>query len=77
MIHSGMSMTEILEELPRLSDGERQIILRQLIQFDAGLEVDETPEMLASIDAGVRSMETGPGVPLEEARRRIAGWITK
>jgi len=72
-----MSMTEILEELPRLSDGERQIILRQLIQFDAGLEVDETPEMLASIDAGVRSMETGPGVPLEEARRRIAGWITK
>ena len=72
-----MSMTEILEELPRLSDGERQIILRQLIQFDAGLEVDETPEMLASIDAGVRSMETGPGVPLEEARWRIAGWITK
>jgi len=72
-----MSMTEILEEFPRLSDGERQIILRQLIQFDAGLEVDETPEMLASIDAGVRSMETGPGVPLEEARRRIAGWITK
>ena len=72
-----MSMTEILEELPRLSDGERQIILRQLIQFDAGLDTEETPEMIASIDAGIRSMETGPGVLLEEARRRVAGWITK
>ena len=72
-----MGMTEILDELPRLSDGERQTILRCLLQFDSGLEIDETPEMIASIDAGIRSMESGPGVPLEEARRRIAGWITK
>ena len=72
-----MSMTEILDELPRLSDGERQTLLRRLIQFDAGLDTEETPEMIASIDAGIRSMETGPGVLLEEARRRVAGWITK
>jgi len=72
-----MSMTEILDELPQLSDGERQTILRRLIQLDAGPELDGTPEMIASIDAGIRSMESGPGVPLEEARRRIAGWITK
>ena len=77
MFHLGMSMTEILDELPRLSDSERQMVLRRLIQFDAGLDTEETPEMIASIDAGIRSMETGPGVPLEEARRRVAGWITK
>ena len=51
--------------------------MRRLIQLDAGLEIDETPEMIAAIDDGIRSMESGPGVPLEEARRRIAGWITK
>ena len=33
-----MGMTEILDELPRLSDGDRQPILRHLIQLDAGLE---------------------------------------
>lgn len=72
-----MSMTEILDVLPRLSDAERQTIFRRLVQLDAGLELDETPEMLAAIDAGVRSLETGPAVPLEEARQRLAGWITK
>ena len=32
--------------------------------------------MLAAIDAGVSSMESGSGVPLEQARQRIAGWAT-
>ena len=72
-----MSMTEILDELPRLDDGQRQTILRRLVLLDAGLEIDETPEMLAAIDAGIASMETGPGVTIEEARRCLAGWITK
>ena len=72
-----MSMTEILDELPRLDDSERQIILRHLVALDAGLEIDETPEMLTAIDAGIRSMETGPGVSLQEARQRLSGWITK
>jgi predicted transcriptional regulator len=72
-----MSMTEILEELPRLNGDERQAILRRLVQLDAGLELDETPEMLAAIDAGVRSLEAGPVVPLKEVRERLDGWITK
>ena len=72
-----MGMTEILDELPRLSDGDRQTIWRHQIQLDAGLEIDETPEKVAAIDDGVRSMESSPGVPLEEARRGVAGWVTK
>ena len=72
-----MSMTEILDELPRLDDGERQTILRRLVLLDAGLEIDETPEMLAAIDAGIASMETGPGATIDEAHQRLAGWITK
>jgi len=72
-----MSMTEILEELPRLNDDERQTILHRLVQLDAGLDLDETPERLAAIDAGVHSLETGPGIPVEEARKRLDGWITK
>ena len=70
-------MTEILEELPRLGHSERQAILRRLIELDAGIDIEETPEMLAAIDAGVSSLETGFGVPLEQARQRIAGWATR
>ena len=74
---SAMSMTDILNELPRLDDIERQTILRRLVALDAGLELEETPEMLAAIDAGIESLEAGRGVPMEEARQRLAGWITK
>lgn len=72
-----MSMSEILAEIPRLSGAERQVLFRRLVELDAGLELEETPEMLAAIDAGIRSLETGSGIPLEEARQLLAGWITK
>ena len=68
-----MSMTEIFDELPSLSDGERRTILHRLTELDPGIVLDEAPEMLAAIDVGIRSMESGPGVPLAEAPQRIAG----
>jgi predicted transcriptional regulator len=70
-------MTEILEELPRLGHSERQAILRRLIELDAGIDIEETSQMLAAIDAGVSSLATGSGVPLEQARQRIAGWAIR
>lgn len=70
-------MTEILEELPRLQDAERQVIFRRLMELDAGVDIEETPEMLAAIDEGIESLKTGPGISLDEARQRIAGWISK
>lgn len=72
-----VSVTEILEELPRLADAEREAIFRRLIELDVKGVIEESPEMLAAIDAGIRSMETGPGVPLEEVRQRIAGWTSR
>ena len=72
-----MSMAEIIEELPRLEDSERQTILQRLLALDSGFEIEETPEMLDAIDDGIRSVEAGSCVPLKEARQRISGWITK
>ena len=65
-------MTEILEELPRLGHSERQAILRRLIELDAGIDIEETPEMLAAIDAGVSLLETSSDVRLEQAGHGIA-----
>ena len=72
-----MSMSEILDELPRLDEGERRTILHRVTELDPGIVLDETPEMLAAIDAGIRSMESDPGVPLAEAHRRIAECASK
>jgi len=72
-----MSVNEILEEIPRLNASEREGLLRRLVEMDAGADLKETPEMLDAIDAGVRSMETGEAVSLEEAHRRLGQWISK
>jgi predicted transcriptional regulator len=72
-----MSVAESLDELPRLSADERHTILRRLVELDAELEIEETQAMISKIEAGMRSMESDSGVSLDEARGRMAGWISK
>jgi hypothetical protein len=38
---------------------------------------EETPEMLAAIDEGLRSLREEGGIPIEEVRKNIAQWATK
>jgi hypothetical protein len=40
-------------------------------------EVEETDEMLAAVDEGIRSIEEQGGTPAEEVRKLIPKWITK
>ena len=58
-----------IEKLPR----EEQ---RAVADWRNSLLVEETPEMLAAIDEGIRSLETEPAVPIEEVRRKIKAWAT-
>lgn len=37
---------------------------------------DETPAMLAALDAGIRSLESEPTVPAEDVRKKIKAWTT-
>ena len=71
-----MSMTEILEELSRLARSEREKVWQRLEEIELA-EIEETPEMLAAIDAGRRSVREGKATTIEEARKLIAQWITK
>ena len=43
----------------------------------ARLPPEETPEMLAAIDEGLRSLETEPGLSPDEVRRNIRGWVSR
>lgn len=71
-----MSMAEILEELPRLGRVEREMVWQRLEEIELGT-VEETPEMLAAIDAGRRSIRDGKANTIEHARSLIAQWTSK
>lgn len=38
---------------------------------------EETPEMLAAIDEGLRSLETEPKLSPEQVRQNIRAWVTR
>ena len=52
--------------------------LREVADWlSARLMPEETPEMLAAIDEGLRSLETEPKLSVEEVRQNIRGLVTK
>lgn len=71
-----MSITEILEVLPKLSTEDRNLLHDRLYELEAD-EVEETPEMLAFIDEGIRSIREDKHHTIEEARELITQWTTK
>jgi len=69
-----MSITEILDELPKLNDEERHLLRERLNELETAKVAEgfeETPEMLAAIDEGIRSLEEHGGIPLETVMARL------
>ena len=62
-----MSATKILEELPKLTSEERHTLFVCLNELEAA-DIEEAPEMLAAIDAGIRSLEQHGGSRLKWCR---------
>jgi hypothetical protein len=71
-----MSITEILQELPRLSSEELDLVRSRLDQLQTE-NFEETPEILEAIEEGIRSANTEPGYTIEEIRAEIPTWFTK
>ena len=63
---------EIQETILQLPPQDRESLRHWL---DATEE--ETPEMLAAIDEGLRSLREKGVVPLEQVRQNIARWASK
>ena len=67
-----MSVVEILNELPKLSATDRDLLFQRLSEMGAG-EIEETPELLAAIDeaeAAPEAEDLSPG----ELRRNVTRW---
>jgi BMFP domain-containing protein YqiC len=70
-----MSVNEILAEMDKLSPDELKIIWERLDLVREDFE--ETPEMLAAIDEGLRSLREEGSIPIEEVERRMKSWTFK
>jgi hypothetical protein len=67
-----MSMTEILDELPKLSVEERRLLFQRRNELEIG-QIEETPELLAAIDEA-RSEPLTTDVTAEELSRDVIRW---
>ncbi len=66
------TVTEIEAAIKKLPPPEQ----RELADRLNSRLLEETPEMLMALDAGIRSLETEPKVPLADVRRKISAWAT-
>ncbi|MBV8214795.1 MAG: hypothetical protein JOZ08_16435 [Verrucomicrobia bacterium] len=62
-----MSIKEIIEALPRLSPEERQ----ELRDWLAADEFPETDALIAAVDEGIRSAQTGRSLSIDEAKELV------
>ncbi len=67
-----MSMTEILDEVSKLTAEERQLLFQRLNELETA-EMEETPEMLAAIDQA-RAEPSTTDVSAEELTRAVTQW---
>lgn len=67
-----MSVAEILEELPKLSATDRDLLFQRLSEMGAG-EIEETPELLAAIDEAEAAPEEEDLSP-EQLRQNVSRW---
>jgi hypothetical protein len=68
ILFPSVSLTKILEELPNLTDREREELLARLLEWNGTSESEETPELLAAIDQGTWSAENEPTSTLGDVK---------
>lgn len=70
-----MSVREIIAELPKLSDQEREMVLEKLVNLEIGFE--PTPAMSEAIREGLSSLNEKKTYSAADLRSRIAAWTAR
>jgi len=66
-------LAEIQQAILKLSPWDRGLLWEWLQKQDKG----ESPELLAAVDEGIRSLETDGGVPAEVVYQQITTWASR
>jgi hypothetical protein len=72
-----MSVNEILVELDTMSADDLKIIQERIDLLRSDEDFKETPEMLAVIDDGLRSLREEGTITIEELREKMKSWNFK
>ncbi len=72
-----MSVTEILLEIEKLSPDDFKVLQEKLDQLQSVEDFEETPEMLAAIDEGLRSLKEEGAIPIEQVIEEMKTWNFK
>ena len=70
-----MSVREIIAELPKLSDQEREMVLEKLVNLETGFE--PTPAMSEAIREGLSSLNEKKTYSAADLRSRVAAWTAR
>ena len=72
------TLVEIQDAVTKLADNEKQALSLWLdSQTAPALSLTEERHLLRSLDAAIRDVDAGKGVPLEDVRKRVAAWAAK
>jgi len=71
-----MSAAEILDQLPRLSPEEIDLIFFRAADLRQHA-ISASPELLAAIDKADESFEKEGGIPIEDFEKQVKSWPTK
>ncbi len=66
-----------MTKLAQIQEAIRQLGPQELQELRRWLLEEESPELLAAVDEGLRSLVEEPTIPLDEVRRKIKEWTTK
>ena len=78
MVVQMSTLLEIQDAVSKLAGEDKKALA---IWLESQVEPDLTPaeeeKLLAALDRGIRSLDEGKGVPMDEARRRVASWASR
>lgn len=73
----GKSVEHLLQEVQKLNPDERAQFLIKLDALNDERVIDESPEALAAIDEGLRSLREEGSIPIEQVIEEVKTWRIK
>jgi len=72
------TLVEIQDAITKLRGDERSALAAWLASQDAPeMTSEDEHHLLRSLDAAIRDVDAGKGVPIEGVRRQVGSWVAK
>lgn len=72
------TLAEIQDAVAKLAADERKALLRWLESAEEPeISAKDEQQLLHSLDAAIREINAGKGVPIKDVRKRVSSWAAK